>query len=77
MAVLCLAEGPKDLQYRLGEMIIGRRRDDSVVTVRDLGADGAMTVLLKEAMMPNLIQSLEHNPVLVHGGPLRQYCPWL
>ncbi|MGF1728199.1 formate--tetrahydrofolate ligase [Photobacterium kasasachensis] len=69
MAVLCLAEGPKDLQNRLGEMIIGRRRDGSVVTVRELGADGAMTVLLKEAMMPNLIQSLEHNPVLVHGGP--------
>lgn len=69
MAVLCLSEGQQDLQQRLGEMIIGRRRDGSVVTVRDLGADGAMTVLLKEAMMPNLIQSLEHNPVLVHGGP--------
>ncbi|MGF1737416.1 formate--tetrahydrofolate ligase [Photobacterium satsumensis] len=69
MAVMCLSENQQDLQRRLGAMMIGYRRDGSVVTVRDLGADGAMTVLLKEAMMPNLIQSLEFNPVLVHGGP--------
>ncbi|UTV29510.1 formate--tetrahydrofolate ligase [Photobacterium atrarenae] len=69
MAVLCLAEDLHDLQLRLSAMVIGRRRDGSVVTAGELGADGALTVLLKDAMMPNLIQSLEHNPVLVHGGP--------
>ncbi|MDZ7642938.1 MAG: formate--tetrahydrofolate ligase [Woeseiaceae bacterium] len=69
MAILCLADGIADLQKRLGDIIIARRRDLTPVTARDLGADGAMTVLLKDALQPNLVQSLEHNPVFVHGGP--------
>ncbi|OEE67352.1 formate--tetrahydrofolate ligase [Enterovibrio norvegicus FF-33] len=69
MAILCLADDRKDLQRRLGNIIIGRNRDNKTVTARELGADGAMTVLLKEAIQPNLIQTLEHNPALIHGGP--------
>ncbi|WP_035024282.1 formate--tetrahydrofolate ligase [Enterovibrio calviensis] len=69
MAILCLADDRKDLQRRLGNIIIGRDRDNKTVTARELGADGAMTVLLKEAIQPNLIQTLEHNPALIHGGP--------
>jgi formate--tetrahydrofolate ligase len=69
MAILCLAGSLPDLQRRLGDMIVARRRDLSPVTARDLGAAGAMTVLLKDALQPNLVQSLEHNPVLIHGGP--------
>ncbi len=69
MAILCLAEGVKDLETRLGKVVIGRRRDTSLVTVADLGAAGSMTVLLKDALQPNLVQSLEHNPAFVHGGP--------
>ncbi|RXJ73192.1 formate--tetrahydrofolate ligase [Veronia nyctiphanis] len=69
MAVLCLVTSIDELQQRLGDIIIGVNYDGLPVTVRDLGADGAMTVVLKDAVMPNLIQSLEHNPVWVHGGP--------
>lgn len=69
MAILCLAEDRKDLQRRLGNIIIGRNRNNEPVTARDLGAEGAMTVLLKDAIQPNLIQTLEHNPALIHGGP--------
>jgi len=69
MAILCLATDMTDLQARLGAIIIGYRRDKSAVTCADIGADGAMTVLLKEAMMPNLVQTLEHNPAFIHGGP--------
>jgi len=69
MAIVCLAEDLGDLQARLSRIIIGRRHDKSVVTAGDIGADGAMTVLLKDALLPNLVQSLEHNPVFIHGGP--------
>lgn len=69
MAILCLAEDLTDLQRRLGSMVVAQRRDLSPVTVADLGVEGAMTVLLKEALQPNLVQSLEHNPVFIHGGP--------
>lgn len=69
MAILCLAEGHLDLRRRLGNMIIGQRSDHSPVTVRDLGMEGALSVILKEALQPNLVQSLEHNPVFIHGGP--------
>jgi len=69
MAILCLAENLKDLQERLGSMIVAYRRDRSPVYCRDLKADGAMTVLLKDAMQPNLVQTLENNPAFVHGGP--------
>lgn len=69
MAILCLADGRSDLKQRLGNIIVGRRADMTPVTVRDLGMEGSLTVLLKEALQPNLVQSLEHNPVFIHGGP--------
>ncbi len=69
MAILCLAKDLKDLQRRLGDMIVAYRRDRSPVFARDIKADGAMTVLLKDAMQPNLVQTLENNPAFVHGGP--------
>ncbi|MBT4378108.1 MAG: formate--tetrahydrofolate ligase [Gammaproteobacteria bacterium] len=69
MAIICLAENLKGLQVRLGKIVIGRRYDKTVVTASDVGADGALTVLLKDAFLPNLVQSLEHNPVFIHGGP--------
>ncbi|UUP16412.1 formate--tetrahydrofolate ligase [Nitratireductor thuwali] len=69
MAILCLATDLEDLEKRLGEIIIGYRRDKSPVYARDLKADGAMAVLLKDALQPNLVQTLENNPAFVHGGP--------
>lgn len=69
MAVLCLARDLADLQARLGRMVVGARRDGSFVTAADLKADGAMAVLLKDALQPNLVQSLAGTPALVHGGP--------
>lgn len=69
MAILCLATDLKDLEKRLGDIIIGYRRDKTPVYARDIKADGAMTVLLKDAMQPNLVQTLENNPAFVHGGP--------
>ncbi|MGB0913863.1 MAG: formate--tetrahydrofolate ligase, partial [Phaeobacter italicus] len=69
MAILCLANDLEDLQRRLGDMIVAYRRDRSPVYCRDIKADGAMTVLLKDAMQPNLVQTLENNPAFVHGGP--------
>jgi formate--tetrahydrofolate ligase len=69
MAILCLANDLKDLQKRLGDMIVAYRRDRTPVFARDIKADGAMTVLLKDAMQPNLVQTLENNPAFVHGGP--------
>lgn len=69
MAILCLSTDLKDLQKRLGEIIVAYRRDKTPVYARDLKADGAMAVLLKDAMQPNLVQTLENNPAFVHGGP--------
>jgi formate--tetrahydrofolate ligase len=69
MAILCLATDLKDLEKRLGDIIIAYRRDKSPVYARDIKADGAMTVLLKDAMQPNLVQTLENNPAFIHGGP--------
>jgi formate--tetrahydrofolate ligase len=69
MAILCLSKNLEDLQKRLGDMIVAYRRDRSPVFARDIKADGAMTVLLKDAMQPNLVQTLENNPAFVHGGP--------
>ncbi len=69
MAILCLALDIEDLQTRLGDIIIAYRRDRSPVYCRDIKADGAMTVLLSQAMQPNLVQTLENNPAFVHGGP--------
>ena len=69
MAVFCLARDLADLQERLGRMVVGARRDGTLVTARDIKADGAMAVLLRDALAPNLVQTLEGNPALVHGGP--------
>jgi formate--tetrahydrofolate ligase len=69
MAILCLSKNLEDLQDRLGSMIVAHRRDRSPVYCRDIKADGAMTVLLKDAMQPNIVQTLENNPAFVHGGP--------
>jgi formate--tetrahydrofolate ligase len=69
MAILCLAKDLDDLQKRLGDIVVAYRRDKSPIYCRDLKADGAMTVLLKDAMQPNLVQTLENNPAFVHGGP--------
>ena len=69
MAILCLSLDLKDLEKRLGNIIVGYTRDKTPVRARDLKADGAMTVLLKDALMPNLVQTLENNPVFIHGGP--------
>jgi formate--tetrahydrofolate ligase len=69
MAILCLAKNLGDLQERLGAMIVAYRRDRTPVYARDIKADGAMTVLLKDAMQPNIVQTLENNPAFVHGGP--------
>ncbi|MEX0504261.1 formate--tetrahydrofolate ligase [Alphaproteobacteria bacterium LSUCC0719] len=69
MAILCLATDLEDLQKRLGDIIVAYRRDRSPVYCRDIKADGAMTVLLAQALQPNLVQTLENNPAFVHGGP--------
>ncbi|MEK0082530.1 formate--tetrahydrofolate ligase [Benzoatithermus flavus] len=69
MAVFCLARDLRDLERRLGRMIVGYTRDRKPVTASDLKAEGAMTVLLKDALAPNLVQTLEGNPAFVHGGP--------
>ncbi len=69
MAILCLSEDLEDLERRLGAIIVGWRRDKTPVTARDLKADGAMAALLKDAILPNLVQTLENNPAIIHGGP--------
>ena len=69
MAILCLANDLQDLEKRLGDIIVAYRRDKTPVYCRDIKAEGAMTVLLKDAMQPNLVQTLENNPAFVHGGP--------
>lgn len=69
MAVLCLADGLDDLRSRLQKIIIGYTPEDQPVTVKELGVEGALTLLLKDAMKPNLVQTLENTPALIHGGP--------
>ena len=69
MAILCLARDLTDLRKRLGDIIVAYRKDRSPVFCRDIKADGAMTVLLQQAMQPNIVQTLENNPAFVHGGP--------
>ncbi len=69
MAILCLAENEEDLERRLGNIIIGFNKDNEPICARDLKAEGAMTVLLKDAIKPNLVQTLEHTPAIIHGGP--------
>jgi formate--tetrahydrofolate ligase len=69
MAIFCLATSLADLKNRLGNIVVGYKRDLSPIRARDLNAQGAMTVLLKEALKPNLVQTLENNPAFIHGGP--------
>ncbi|MBP7402571.1 MAG: formate--tetrahydrofolate ligase [Clostridia bacterium] len=69
MAVLCLADGIEDLKARLGRMVVAYTFDDRPVTTAQIKADGAMTALLRDAVKPNLVQTLEHTPALIHGGP--------
>jgi len=69
MAIFCLANDISDLQKRIGDIIIAYKRDKSPIYARDVKADGPMTVLLKNALMPNLVQTLENNPAIIHGGP--------
>jgi len=69
MAIFCLSRGLKDLTERLGNIIVAQSRDRKPVRARELKADGAMSVLLKDAIMPNFVQTLEGNPAFVHGGP--------
>ena len=69
MAILCLSNDLKDLEKKLGSIVVGYTRDKKPVHARDVKGDGSMTVLLKDAMMPNLVQTLENNPVFIHGGP--------
>jgi len=69
MAVLCLATDIKDLKLRLSRMVVAYNADKQPVTVEDLGVEGALTLLLKEAVKPNLVQTIEHTPALIHGGP--------
>jgi formate--tetrahydrofolate ligase len=69
MAILCLASSLEDLERRLANIVVGQTRDREPVTASQLGASGAMAAVLKDAIKPNLVQTLENNPVLVHGGP--------
>ncbi|MFN8195375.1 MAG: formate--tetrahydrofolate ligase [Nocardioidaceae bacterium] len=69
MAIFCLAESLTDLKERLGDIVIGYNRDKQPVTARDIKANGAMAVLLRDALAPNLVQTLEHTPAMIHGGP--------
>jgi len=69
MAIFCLATSLEDLKNRLGNIVIGYTKDQKPVRARDLQANGAMTVLLKDALAPNLVQTLENNPAFIHGGP--------
>jgi formate--tetrahydrofolate ligase len=69
MAILCLSKDLKDLKTRIGNIIIGYNNEDKPIYAKDLKAEGALTVLLKDAIKPNLVQTLEHTPALIHGGP--------
>ena len=69
MAIFCLATDLKDLEHRLGNIVLGYTRKNEPVTVRELQANGAMTALLKDAILPNIVQTMENNPALMHGGP--------
>ncbi|MEY4730512.1 MAG: Formate--tetrahydrofolate ligase [Pseudomonadota bacterium] len=69
MAIFCLATSLKDLKNRLGNIVVGYTREQKPITARDLKVHGAMTVLLKDALQPNLVQTLENNPAMIHGGP--------
>ena len=76
MAIFCLATSITDLKERLGKIVIAYTRDKKPILAKDINAHGAMTVLLKDAMKPNLVQTLENNPAIIHGGPFANM-PWI
>lgn len=69
MAILCLSENLEELKERIGNIVVAKSLDNSLITVKDLGVDGACAVILKDAILPNLVQTTENTPVLIHGGP--------
>ena len=69
MAIFCLSTSLKDLKERLGKIVVGYTRDQKPIHARDIKAHGAMAALLKDALAPNLVQTLENNPAFIHGGP--------
>lgn len=69
MAILCLSKDMNDLKRRLGNIVVGYNKEGKEVTCRDLKADGSLAVILKDALNPNIVQTLEHNPAIIHGGP--------
>ena len=73
MAILCLATSLEDLKRRLGNIIVGYTKENKPITCHDLKAEGSLTVLLKDAINPNIVQTIENNPALIHGGPLQEY----
>ncbi|CAM5190521.1 Formate--tetrahydrofolate ligase OS=Lysinibacillus sphaericus OX=1421 GN=fhs PE=3 SV=1 [Lysinibacillus sphaericus] len=77
MAVFCLATSIDDLRERLASIVIGYTFDREPVFVRDLQVQGALTLLLKDAFKPNLVQTLEGTPAIIHGGPICEYRTWL
>ena len=77
MAALCLADSEQDLRRRIENMVLGITFEDKPFCVRDLGVGGAITVLLLDAIKPNLVQTLEGTAAFVHGGPVCEYSPWL
>ena len=77
MAILCLARDIDDLKKRIGNILFAYDTDGKPLYVRDLKVEEAMTILLKDAIKPNLVQTLENNPVIIHGGPFCEYCSWV
>ena len=69
MAILCLSENLQDLKNKIGNIIVGFNEQEEPITVKDLKAEGSLAVLLKDAIKPNLVQTLEHTPAIIHGGP--------
>src|SRR5699024_788745 len=69
MAILCLATSLEDLKQRISKIIVGYTYDEEPVTVKQLGVEGALTLLLKDAFKPNLVQTTENTPAIIHGGP--------
>ncbi len=77
MAILCLANDIADLKNKLRKIIVAYNYDGEPVTAGDLKAEGAMAALLKEAIQPNIVQTLEHAPAFIHGGPFAKYRTWM
>ena len=77
MAILCLAKDLKDLKERVGNILIAFDKEGKPVYAKDVKADGAVALIMKEAIKPNLVQTLEHTPAIIHGGPFATFCPYI